>query len=128
VTDEPRSEPGHATPEGYTAEEPAPDELGVPGTPGAGMTVDVPHAADADAVEHGGQPADSLAGSVAGAASVAHHDADTHMDAHTVLSDDDHGHAEPRLGPIDWGAWAFALLGGAAGTAVVAMFWLAVSR
>jgi hypothetical protein len=84
VTDEPRSEPGHATPNGYTSEEPA--------------------------------------------ASVAHHDAVTHMDAHTAISDDDHGHAEPRLGPIDWGAWAYALVGAAAGLVVVALFFVAVSR
>jgi hypothetical protein len=121
--DEPRSEPGHATPEGYTAEEPTVEELGQPGTPGAGMTADVPHAADADAVEHGDAPADSLVRD--SAASVAHHDAVTHMDAHTSLSDDDHGHAGPALGPIDWGAWAYAVLGGAAGLIVVAVFWLA---
>ncbi|MEX2546788.1 MAG: hypothetical protein WD830_03255 [Chloroflexota bacterium] len=102
--DEPRSEPGHATPEGYTSEKPAPSELGKPGTPGA--------AADAD---H-----DS-------AASVADHDSQTDMDAHTSLSDDDHGHAEPRLGPIDWGAWAYALVGAAAALVVVALFWVAIS-
>jgi hypothetical protein len=61
------------------------------------------------------------------AASVEHHDAQTHMDAHTVISDDDHGHAEPRLGPIDWAAWGYALLGAAAGAVVVAMFWVAVN-
>lgn len=58
---------------------------------------------------------------------VAHHDAATHMDAHTVLSDDDHGHAEAALGPIDWRAWAVALIGGAAGAVVLLFFWLAVS-
>ena len=60
------------------------------------------------------------------AASVAHHDDATHMDAHTALSDDDHGHAERALGPIDWGAWAYALVGAAAGLVVVALFWLAI--
>ena len=124
--DEPRSEPGHGTPEGYTAEEPAAEELGVPGTPGAGMTPDVPHAADADAVEHGELPADTVA--TDSAASVTHHNAATHMDAHTHTSDDDHGHAEPRLGPIDWAAWTYALVGAAAGIVVVALFWLAVSK
>ena len=60
------------------------------------------------------------------AASVAHHDDASHMDAHTALSDDDHGHAEPALGPIDWSAWAYALVGAAAGLVVVALFWLAI--
>lgn len=49
------------------------------------------------------------------------------MDAHTSISDDDHGHAEDPLGPIDWGAWSFALLGAAAALVVVALFWVAVT-
>ena len=61
------------------------------------------------------------------AASVEHHDAATHMDAHASISDDDHGHAEDELGPIDWGAWSFALLGGAAALLMVALFWMAVN-
>jgi hypothetical protein len=61
------------------------------------------------------------------AATVAHHDSATHMDAHTTASDDDHGHGEDALGPIDWGAWSVALLGGAAALVVVALFWVAVS-
>ena len=55
---------------------------------------------------------------------VAHHDPATHMDAHSSISDDDHGHAEPRLGPIDWGAWCYALVGFGAGLLVVGVFWL----
>ncbi len=113
--DEPRSEPGAGTPEGYTAEKPAVTELGEPGTPGAGLTPDVPHAADAEDVEHGEAAADSIA----------HHDAATHMDAHTSLSDDDHGHAETTLGRIDWGAWTYALVGAATGLIVIAVFWFA---
>lgn len=54
------------------------------------------------------------------------HDSGTHMDAHTTLSDDDHGHGEESLGPIDWGAWAVALVSGAAALVVVALFWVAV--
>jgi hypothetical protein len=100
--DEPRSESGHATPEGHTPEKPAASEIGEPGTPGAGMTPDAPHAADAEAL-------------------------DGEAPAHRALSDDDHGHAEPRLGPIDWGAWAYALLGAAAALAVVALFWVAIN-
>lgn len=100
--DEPRSKPGHATPEGYTAEKPQPSELGKPGTPGA----DAGH--------------DS-------AATVAHHDPATHMDTHTAISDDDHDHAEPRLGPVDSGAWAYALVGAAAALVVVALFWVAIN-
>jgi hypothetical protein len=127
--DEPRSEPGHATPEGYTAEKPASTELGEPGTPGAGMTPSVPHAADADLVEHGEAPADPVAAPVHDDAvddQVAHHDAVTHMDAHTSISDDDHGHAGVALGPIDWGAWGYAIAGGLLGLIVVAVFWFAV--
>lgn len=59
--------------------------------------------------------------------SIAEHDAATHMDAHTAISDDDHGHAEMALGPIDWRAWATALLGGAAGIVVLACFAVALS-
>jgi hypothetical protein len=55
---------------------------------------------------------------------VEHHDPVTHMDTHTAISDDDHGHAEPRLGPIDWLAWGYALVGVAAGLLVVGLFWL----
>jgi hypothetical protein len=49
----------------------------------------------------------------------------THQDAHAVLSDDDHGHAEAQLGPIDWPAWGYAVLGVAAGLLIVAFFVLA---
>jgi hypothetical protein len=52
------------------------------------------------------------------------HDSATHMDAHTTISDDDHGHAEPRLGPIDWAAWGYAAAGAAFGLLVVALFWI----
>jgi hypothetical protein len=57
---------------------------------------------------------------------VAEHDPVTHMDAHTSISDDDHGHAEGSLGPIDWGAWGLAILGGLSGIVVLAGFWLAL--
>jgi hypothetical protein len=57
---------------------------------------------------------------------VAEHDSVTHMDAHTAISDDDHGHAEMALGPIDWGAWGLAILGGASGVLVLAGFWIAL--
>jgi hypothetical protein len=56
------------------------------------------------------------------------HATDSHMDAHATLSDDDHGHAEPRLGPIDWAAWAYAAIGVAAGILIVALFWIASAR
>ena len=42
-------------------------------------------------------------------------------------ADDDHGHAEAALGPIDWGAWAYALVGAAAALLVVVLFWVAIS-
>jgi hypothetical protein len=57
----------------------------------------------------------------------AHHDPATHMDSHTVISDDDHGHEEGALGPIDWAAWAYALVGVIAGIVVVAGFYLALN-
>ncbi len=55
---------------------------------------------------------------------VEHHDPATHMDAHTTISDDDHGHAETPLGPIDWRAWGYALVGVTAGLLVVGLLWL----
>lgn len=58
---------------------------------------------------------------------VAEHDPVTHMDGHTAISDDDHGHAEMALGPIDWGAWGLAILGGLSGVVVLAAFWIALS-
>jgi hypothetical protein len=115
--DEPRSEPGAATPEGYTKEEPAATEIGELGTPGAGMSPDAPHAADAHLVEHGRAPADPI-----GDEAVAHHDAATHMDAHNALSDDDHGHSAVALGPIDWGKWGYAIVGAIGGLIVIAFF------
>ncbi len=57
---------------------------------------------------------------------VAEHDPVTHMDAHTAISDDDHGHAEGSLGAIDWGAWGVAIVGAAAGVLVLACFALVV--
>jgi|SRR5215213_1442498 len=107
---EPRSSDAQGTPEGHTQEKPAEHELGKRGTPGAGMTPAVPHPADADAIEEGD--------------AVAHHGATTHMDAHTALSDDDHGHTEPRLGPIDWLSWGYAIVGVAAGLLVVVLLWV----
>lgn len=115
--DEPRSERGAATPEGYTKEEPAASEIGELGTPGAGMTPGAPHAADADLVEHGSAAADPLA-----AEHAVHHDAATHMDEHTSLSDDDHDHTASALGPIDWARWSYAIVGGIAGVIVIALF------
>ena len=95
------------TPEGHTPEEPRASELGKAGTPGAGRTSDAPHSADEPAAE-------------------SHHAADLHMDVHTELSDDDHGHAEARLGPIDWPAWGYALMGVVAGLLIVGLFFVAV--
>jgi hypothetical protein len=85
------------------------------------MTPAVPHAADADLVDHGVRPADALDGVSA------HHDSATHMDKHATLSDDDHGHAESALGPIDWAKWAYAIVGAAAGVVVLVFFYLALA-
>ena len=100
-----RSEPGHGTPEGYSSEKPSPSEEGEAGAPA--------------------DPHDEAEATLA--AGPDHHDSATHMDAHTTLSDDDHGHGEEPLGPIDWGAWAVALVSGAAALLVVALFWVAIS-
>jgi hypothetical protein len=61
------------------------------------------------------------------AASVVHHDSATHMDAHTTLSDDDHGHPEGVVGPVDWAAWTYALIGAGSALLIVALFALAIS-
>ena len=113
MTDEPRddhpaaAQPPPDQPEGYTPEAPHAAELGELGSPGAGMTAEVPHPADVDLVEHGEQPADPQ------------HAVNHESAAHVVE------HAEPRLGPIDWGAWAYALIGVGAGAVIVLLFWLA---
>lgn len=88
------------------------------------MTPAVPHPADAEAVEEAGGGADA-AHRARGADAVTRHDAASHMDAHTALSDDDHGHAEPRVGAVDWTAWGYAAIGTAAGLLIVALFYLA---
>lgn len=59
-------------------------------------------------------------------AGVTHHDNVTPMDPHAAPGDDDHGHAESTLGPIDWGKWAFAICGGFAGLVVLAFFLFAL--
>ena len=105
-TDSKRPARPGGTHEGDTAEEPSPSEIGEPGTPGAGLTPAEPHAADAE---------------------IAHHDAATHTEAHAEISDDDHGHAEAALGPIDWQSWTYALVAAVPGLMVVVAFWIAVA-
>ncbi|HEY7023358.1 MAG TPA: hypothetical protein VH371_00175 [Candidatus Limnocylindrales bacterium] len=56
----------------------------------------------------------------------AHHDDATHMDKHTSLSDDDHGHGGEALGPIDWAKWSYAVAGAIAGVIVLAFFFVAL--
>jgi len=58
---------------------------------------------------------------------IADHDDATHVDSHAVLSDDDHGHTEQALGPVDWAAWGYALVGVLAGLVVVAAFAVALA-
>jgi len=53
--------------------------------------------------------------------------ANKHMDAHAVVSDDDDGHAETALGPVDWQAWSYALIAAAAGVLVVVAFWVGLT-
>ena len=55
----------------------------------------------------------------------ADHASGGHMGAHAALSDDDHGHVEPRVGPIDWLAWGSAVVGVAPGLLVAGLFWMA---
>jgi hypothetical protein len=51
-----------------------------------------------------------------------------HADDHAAADHGDgHGHAEARLGAIDWGGWGYALVGVVAGLLVVAAFWLAIA-
>ena len=57
---------------------------------------------------------------------IAEHDPQAHIDAHATQSDDDHGHSEGALGPIDWQSWTYGLLGVAAGALVLLAFWLAL--
>jgi len=44
-----------------------------------------------------------------------------------IVSDDDHGHGEAALGPIDWAKWSYAILGGVGGVIVLIFFWAALS-
>ncbi len=116
------------TPEGHTPEEPRPTELGKEGTPGAGMTPEVPHAADARAIEAGeAPPPDEPIGEAHGAPAAAGHAAASHMNTHAAASEDDNAHAEPRLGPIDWAAWGYAAFGVLIALVVVALFYVAIS-
>jgi len=55
------------------------------------------------------------------------HAPNSHMAAHTTPSDDDHGLAEEPLGPIDWRAWAAAVLGAASGVVVLVGFLVALN-
>lgn len=41
-------------------------------------------------------------------------------------SADEHGHDEPRLGPVDWAAWGYAAVGIAAGLLVILALWVAI--
>lgn len=73
------------TPEGHTPEAPAADEFGKKGTPAAGLSPALPHAADAD---------------------------DAHAtDLHTAGGHGEDEHAAEVLGPIDRRAWAASALG-----------------
>ena len=73
------------------------------------------------------EPGHSAPESADSAASAEHHDGATPRDAHTTLSDDDHGHGEAALGPVDWAVWSYALIGVAAALVVVALFWFAIN-
>jgi hypothetical protein len=46
-----------------------------------------------------------------------------HVDEHD--SAHGHGHEEARLGPIDWGAWAYVIGGAAVALLLVWAFWVA---
>jgi len=122
MTDQPHKSSDSAdTPEGHTKEEPTAAEIGKPGTPGSGATPEAPHAADAELMAAGHAPADPAE------MYFAEHDPVTHMDGHSAISDDDHGHADMALGPIDWRAWGLALFGAAAGVIVLACFAVALA-
>jgi hypothetical protein len=76
------------TPEGHTAERPATDEYGKTGTPAAGLSPSVPHAADAD-----------------------HAAAGAHDTGHGT-------HEEGIAAPINWTEWAINVGALALGLAV----------
>jgi hypothetical protein len=88
------------TPEGHTPERPAVDEFGEPGTPAAGLTPAVPHAADAEDAE----------------------EAAAHGDGHGGE------HGDEPLGAVDWGAWAASLVGLAAGAVIAVAMFVGISQ
>ncbi|MDP8905035.1 MAG: hypothetical protein M3N29_06940 [Chloroflexota bacterium] len=100
MTDELPPRPPRGTPEGHTPEKPRPGEVGKEGTPGAAA------------------PAGSHTVGVRGT--------DEHAAAELAHADEEHGHDEARLGPVDWAMWGYALLGVAAGLIVVLALWAAL--
>jgi len=100
-------DPRTGSAEGESPERPSPAEAGKPGTPGA-----ADHATGADQRTADVQP-DERRGP-------GHED-------HAAGGHDEHNdHAEARLGPIDWPAWAASALGVAVAAVMAALFLLAV--
>ena len=56
----------------------------------------------------------------------AHHADAAQVDSHATAGGDDHGHDGPALGPIDWGKWGFAIVGGIGGLIVLGFFLFAL--
>lgn len=91
-------------PEGYTAERPATDEYGEPGTPAAGLSPTAAHASD---------PAPG--GASAQAVNAAAH----------AAPEQEQDHADAGVGPMDRPMWAAMALGLLLGVAIALMLWLA---
>ncbi len=120
-TDPEGDQPGPGgTPEGHTPEKPALDEYGKLGTPAAGLSPEVPHAADAE------EAGDGTESTEVHAVEPPHIDG-SHVQAHDVAHADDaeseHADEAEPLGPIDWRAWGAAGLG----IAVAALVGLALA-
>jgi hypothetical protein len=85
---------------------------------------DQPLAHDEPTEAHTDAPIGSTERAIAGQSQgLGEHGPDTHVDEHATT--DPHAHEEVRLGPIDWPAWGYALLGIAVALVVVLAFWVA---
>jgi ABC-type Zn2+ transport system substrate-binding protein/surface adhesin len=58
------------------------------------------------------------------------HRSDAHAGGHVDEHDTAHAHDhdDPRVGPIDWPAWGYAVLGAALALVVIGAFWIAAYR
>ena len=64
-------------------------------------------------------------GTVHATAEPVHHADAAQADSHATVGGD-HGHDGAALGPIDWGKWGFAIVGGVGGLIVLGFFLFAL--